>query len=110
MVTMRTDFVKVDNFYLSDDTLKRDTPSRKAGVDEETESAQRLYGAEVIQTCGICLKFPQVVMCTGQVLLQRFYCKRSLTQYDVKVRVRGGEEGACSRALRLFLLPGRLPG
>jgi hypothetical protein len=84
---MRTDFVKVDNFYLSDEALKSETPSRKAGVDEETEEGQRLYGAEVIQTCGICLKFPQVVMCTGQVLLQRFFCKRSLTQYDVKVRL-----------------------
>ena len=28
---------------------------------------------------------PQVVMATGQVLLQRFYCKKSFTKYPVKV-------------------------
>lgn len=28
----------------------------------------------------------QVVAATGQVLLHRFYCKQSMTEYDVKVR------------------------
>uniref|UniRef100_A0A061R4S7 Arginine-rich cyclin 1 n=1 Tax=Tetraselmis sp. GSL018 TaxID=582737 RepID=A0A061R4S7_9CHLO len=81
---MKTDFVKVDNFYLSDEVLKNETPSRQSGIDAETETMQRIYGCEMIQTAGICLQFPQVVMATGQVLLQRFYCKRSLTQFDVK--------------------------
>jgi hypothetical protein len=82
---MQTDFVKVDNFYLSDEYLRAETPSRQAGIDEETETMQRLYACEVIQTCGICLAFPQAVMSTGQVLLHRFYCKRPLTEYDAKV-------------------------
>mmetsp|Transcript_22526 Transcript_22526/g.62492 ORF Transcript_22526/g.62492 Transcript_22526/m.62492 type:complete len:516 (-) Transcript_22526:652-2199(-) len=81
----KTDFVKVDNFYLPDETLKYGTPSRKDGVDEETEAMQRIYGCEVIQACGVCLGFPQVVMATGQVLLHRFYCKRSMRQFDIKV-------------------------
>jgi hypothetical protein len=35
---------------------------------------------------------PQAVAATGQVLLHRFYCKESLTVYDVKV---GCIEGRC---------------
>ncbi len=45
----------------------------------------RIYGCEVIQEGGILLKLPQAVMATGQVLLQRFYMKKSLRKFNVKV-------------------------
>lgn len=51
----------------------------------EQETQLRIYGCEVIQEGGILLKLPQAVMATGQVLLQRFYVKRSLVKFNIKV-------------------------
>jgi hypothetical protein len=75
----------VDNFYLSDEELA-DSPSRKDGTSEEQEITLRAYGAQLVQEAGILLRCPQAVMATAQVLLQRFYCKRSLKAYNVQVR------------------------
>lgn len=74
----------VDNFYLTDEELSN-SPSRQDGVDEETETILRIYGAQMIQEAGILLQCHQAVMATAQVLLQRFYCKKSLREYNVKV-------------------------
>lgn len=44
----------------------------------------------------------QVVAATGQVLLHRFYCKQSMTDFDVKVRLKTHELCSlriCRRAL-----------
>ena len=71
-------------FLLPEEALA-DSPSRKAGVSAELEAQLRLYGCELIQEAGCLLKLSQAVMATGQVLLHRFYCKRPLTKYDVKV-------------------------
>lgn len=76
-------YTAIDNFYVTDEQLLQ-SPSRKNGVDEDTEGLLRLYGAELIQTAGILLKLPQVVMATGQVLFHRFYCKKSFTRFNVK--------------------------
>lgn len=76
----------IDNFYLSDEELEN-SPSRKDGIDQETETTLRIYGAQMIQEAGILLRCPQAVMATGQVLLQRFYCKKSLKEYSIKVGV-----------------------
>ncbi|KAG1653418.1 hypothetical protein FOA52_009127 [Chlamydomonas sp. UWO 241] len=73
----------IDNFYLTDEQLES-SPSRADGVDADTESTLRHYGAELIQKAGILLGCPQAVMVTGQVLLQRFYCKKSLKEYNVQ--------------------------
>jgi cyclin L len=74
----------VDNFYLTDDELEN-SPSRQDGIDAETETALRHYGAELVAKAGLLLDCPQAVMVTGQVLLQRFYCKRSLKEFNIRV-------------------------
>ena len=75
----------IDNFFLSLAELE-DSPSRRGGVDAETELRLRIFGCESIQRAVLHLKAPQAVAATGQVLLHRFYCKRSLKEFDVKVR------------------------
>lgn len=74
----------LDNFYLGDQELEN-SPSRRDGIDAETETTLRIYGADLIQETGILLKCNQAVMATGQILLQRFYCKKSLKEYNIKV-------------------------
>ncbi|KAK4771604.1 hypothetical protein SAY87_032136 [Trapa incisa] len=76
-------YAAIDNFYLSDDQLKN-SPSRKDGIDEATETTLRIYGCDLIQEGGILLKLPQAVMATGQVLFHRFYCKKSFMKFHVK--------------------------
>ncbi|KAF9607408.1 hypothetical protein IFM89_035546 [Coptis chinensis] len=72
-----------DTFYLTEEQLKN-SPSRKDGIDEATETALRIYGCDLIQESGILLKQPQAVMATGQVLFHRFYCKKSFARFSVK--------------------------
>lgn len=74
----------LDNFYLSPEQLEN-SPSRKDGIDRDTEAELRSYGCSLVQEAGILLAFPQAVMATGQVLLHRFYCKRSMKAFNVKV-------------------------
>lgn len=76
-------YTAIDTFYLTDDQLTN-SPSRKDGIDEETEITLRIYGCDLIQESGILLKLPQAVMATGQVLFHRFYCKKSFARFDVK--------------------------
>ncbi|KAJ6790648.1 cyclin-L1-1 [Iris pallida] len=76
-------YTAIDTFYLSEEQL-RDSPSRKDGIDESTETALRIYGCDLVQESGILLRLPQAVMATGQVLFHRFYCKRSFTRFSVK--------------------------
>ena len=78
-------YTAIDNFYVSEEDLVNNTPSRKDGVSFETETQLRIYGCELIQEGGILLKLPQAVMATGQVLLHRFYCKESLLKFNIKV-------------------------
>lgn len=76
-------YTAIDTFYLTDEQLKS-SPSRKDGIDEETETSLRIYGCDLIQESGILLRLPQAVMATGQVLFHRFYCKKSFARFDVK--------------------------
>lgn len=76
-------YTAIDTFYLSQEELTN-SPSRKDGIDEETETSLRIYGCELIQESGILLKLPQAVMATGQVLFHRFYCKKSFARFNVK--------------------------
>ncbi|KAF2290430.1 hypothetical protein GH714_013042 [Hevea brasiliensis] len=76
-------YTAIDNFYLTDEQLQN-SPSRKDGIDEATETTLRIYGCDLIQESGILLKLPQAVMATGQVLFHRFYCKKSFARFDVK--------------------------
>ncbi|XVF06925.1 hypothetical protein REPUB_Repub06bG0093000 [Reevesia pubescens] len=61
------------------------SPSRKDGIDEATETTLRIYGYDLIQESGILLKLPQAIMATGQVIFHHFYCKKSFARFDVKV-------------------------
>lgn len=93
------------NTYVDPEQIKN-TPSRAAGIDEDTETALRVYGCELIQEAGILLKLypyaqgcgvrvllfkyydscrPQVTMATGQVLFHRFFYRKSFREYDVRV-------------------------
>lgn len=49
------------NQLLPDDRLDP-TPSQQDGLDAETEKDLRIYGCELIQTAGILLKLPQVML------------------------------------------------
>ena len=73
----------VDNFYITEDV--KNTPSRSKNVDEEMEFLQRVYGALLIRSSCLLLKSPVSVVITAQTLLHRFYTKKSLTEYDVKL-------------------------
>lgn len=54
--------------------------------DDDVIIGQRVYGCECIQQMGILLKLPQVAVSTAQVMFHRFYAKRSLKKFDVRVR------------------------
>lgn len=77
---------QLDNFYLTDEQLEN-SPSREDGVDAETERRLRFYGCQRIQRAVVLLGVPQVVAATAQTLLHRFYCKRSLRSWHIRVRV-----------------------
>lgn len=76
-------YTAIDTFYLTDEQLQN-SPSRKDGIDELTETTLRIYGCDLIQESGILLRLPQAVMGTGQVLFHRFYCKKSFARFSVK--------------------------
>lgn len=75
----------LDGFYLTDEQLA-DTPSRADGIEPEVEEELRRYGCDILQEAAVLMQLPQAVAATAQVLLHRFYCKRSLRKFDVKVR------------------------
>eukprot|EP00892_Ulva_mutabilis_P006714 jgi/Ulvmu1/4414/UM002_0139.1 len=75
---------QLDNFYLSSDQLE-DTPSRRVGVDAETEKRLRYYGCDRIQRAVVLLGLPQVVAATAQTLLHRFYCKKDLQEWHIRL-------------------------
>ncbi|EGZ05102.1 hypothetical protein PHYSODRAFT_320213 [Phytophthora sojae] len=58
------------------------SPSRADGVSAETERLHRAFGCELIQEAGVLLRLPQVALATAQTLLQRFYYRKSLRQFD----------------------------
>lgn len=48
-------YTAIDNFYLTDEQLKN-SPSRKDGIDDATETTLKIYGCDLIQESGILLK------------------------------------------------------
>ena len=77
-------YTALDNFYLTKEQLEA-SPSAADGVDAPTEAGLRRYCCDVVAEAAVLLRLPQVVAATAQVLIQRFYCKRSLKKFDVKV-------------------------
>ena len=56
--------ISLENCLLPEDRLLS-TPSSLDGLDSETEMDLRILGCELIQTAGILLKLPQVVVSLG---------------------------------------------
>ena len=59
-----------------------------ATSDETLLESQTIFGCELIQSMGILLKLPQVAVSTATVSFHRFYYKRSMRKFDVRVRKR----------------------
>lgn len=67
-------YTGIDTFYLTEEQLKG-SPSRKDGIDEETETTLRIYGCDLIQESGILLKLYPLSgspLCVGSYLLFRY--------------------------------------
>lgn len=79
----------LDNFYLTKGEQEA-SPSRRDGITAAAERELRHYCADVVAEAAVLLRLPQVVAATAQVLVQRFYCKRSLKKFDPKVGVLRG--------------------
>ena len=64
----------------------RDAMASTSASDAALLESQAVYGCELIQSMGILLKLPQVAVSTAQVSFHRFYAKRSMRKFDVRVR------------------------
>ncbi|GMF11983.1 unnamed protein product [Phytophthora lilii] len=58
------------------------SPSAEDGVAPAVERAHRRFGCELVQEAAVLLRLPQAVAATAQTLLQRFYYRKSLRQFD----------------------------
>lgn len=76
---------QIDNFYVDEERYEN-TPSRKAGVDAETEKRLRVYGCDRIQRAVMLLGKSQVVAATAQILFHRFYFQKDVKSWHVRVR------------------------
>ena len=72
-------------FFINDEMILKQTPSKEDDVDEETERNLKIYGCELIQDASILLQLPQTVPTTACAILQKFYYLRSLYVHDIKV-------------------------
>lgn len=56
-----------------------------AAEEADLIAGQAVFGCELIQQMGILLRLPQVAVSTAQVSFHRFYAKRSMRKFDVRV-------------------------
>ncbi|KAF1320407.1 Cyclin-l1, partial [Globisporangium splendens] len=63
-------------------SILRQSPSSQDGIHASVEREHRFFGCELIQEAGVLLRLPQVVMVTAQTMLQRFYYRKSLRDFD----------------------------
>lgn len=61
------------------------TPSREDGIRQSIERRARAFGVELIQRATILLRLPQTTGVSAAAILQRFYFRRSLADFDVRV-------------------------
>lgn len=52
----------------------------------EEEANQRSYGCGWIQKASILLRIPAETLVSGQTIFHRFYYRRSMKEFDLKVR------------------------
>ncbi len=65
--------MEVTSNILPSYVLEKPTPSQLDGVSVEDEKLHRVYGCELVVQAGTILKLPQVVIVTGQNILNRFF-------------------------------------
>lgn len=66
------------------DRKERKTPSRRDGVQRALEEQLRSFGVEQIQRAAALLRLRQVVSASASTILQHFYFRRSLAEFDVR--------------------------
>ena len=74
--------------YLMPPDLLETTPSRQYGISEKHETTNRIYACELIAQAGIMLRLSQATINTAQILLHRFYYRKSMLDYKVLVSSR----------------------
>jgi len=62
----------------------QESPSAVDGVTSEMEGELRSFGAELIQRAAVLLRVGQMAAVGACVLLQRFYCRRSFAEFNVR--------------------------
>jgi len=70
------------SYLFSKDALL-DTPTTRAGVSAEVEKNNRIFACEMINQAGVMLRLPQVTISTSQIILHRFYYRKSMKEYPV---------------------------
>lgn len=74
--------------FLVDEQSLRNSPSRRDGVSFDVETNNRIYACELLTQAGLVLELPTQVVCSSQLLLHRFFCRRSMVEFHVEVRIR----------------------
>ncbi|CAJ1415514.1 unnamed protein product [Effrenium voratum] len=59
-------------------------PSREDGIDEEAEEQLRRFGVALLQRAGHLLRLPQLTVASAAALLQRFYFRRSFSEFELR--------------------------
>lgn len=67
------------------EAVLRRTPSQAHGVRRSVELHLRAYGAELILRATVLLRLPQLTGVSAAAILQRFYYRRSLLEFDVSL-------------------------
>ncbi|CDJ49115.1 cyclin, putative [Eimeria brunetti] len=65
--------------------LQQRTPSIRDGLSRELEISQRIYGCHLIQRAGVLLRLEAVTVASAQTILHRFYYRKSLKKFDVRL-------------------------
>eukprot|EP01071_Lankesteria_metandrocarpae_P004164 Lankesteria_metandrocarpae@DN340_c0_g1_i1.p1 len=60
------------------------TPSERDGVDRATENILRSYGCSLVQQAGVYLRLKGVTVASADIMLHRFYFRRSLREFDIR--------------------------
>jgi len=61
------------------------SPSSEDGVSAVKERRLRIYAVEMIQRATELLRLPQICSVSAAAILQRFYFRRSLADFDVRI-------------------------
>mmetsp|Transcript_9883 Transcript_9883/g.24337 ORF Transcript_9883/g.24337 Transcript_9883/m.24337 type:complete len:485 (-) Transcript_9883:245-1699(-) len=69
--------------YLIPSEILENSPSHSAGVPAQHEKVNRIFACELIAQAGVMLKLSQACITTAQILLHRFYYRKSMVDYKV---------------------------